>query len=153
MVCSIAAEWPKRLETRLAASWSVRSCSPDFRMSTRVSGRFQSTMTGGEDGREGLTAALSRHDKSLARPGKTRGVRAGYGAASPPQGSPSIMGLLFGSAFLGASLTVALAWFWFRDLELALLLAPTGGILVGLAAALLPKALAALGELPRTCRR
>jgi hypothetical protein len=81
------------------------------------------------------------------------GVRAGYGAASPPQGSPSIMGLLFGSAFLGASLTVALAWFWFRDLELALLRAPTGGILVGLAAALLPKALAALGELPRTCRR
>jgi hypothetical protein len=42
------------------------------------------------------------------------------------------MGFLFGSAFLGASLTVALAWLWLRDLELALLLAPTGGILAAL---------------------
>ena len=42
------------------------------------------------------------------------------------------MGFLFGTAFLGASLTVVLAWFWFRDLELALLLAPTGGILAAL---------------------
>jgi hypothetical protein len=46
------------------------------------------------------------------------------------------MGFLFGTAFLGASLTVALAWFWFRDLELALLLAPTGGILAALVVAL-----------------
>ena len=42
------------------------------------------------------------------------------------------MGLLLGTAFLGASLTVALAWLWLRDLELALLLAPTGGILAAL---------------------
>jgi hypothetical protein len=42
------------------------------------------------------------------------------------------MGFVFGTAFLGASLTVALAWLWFRDLELALLLAPTGGILAAL---------------------
>jgi hypothetical protein len=42
------------------------------------------------------------------------------------------MGFLFGSAFLGASLTVALAWLWLRDLELALLLAPIGGILAAL---------------------
>jgi hypothetical protein len=41
-----------------------------------------------------------------------------------------IMGFLVGSAFLSASLTVVLAWLWLRDLELALLLAPTGGMLV-----------------------
>ena len=59
-----------------------------------------------------------------------------------------LIGYLIGSAFLGASLTVGLAFLWLRDLELALLLAPTGGILAAAIVAIVVKAPAMLEELP-----
>jgi hypothetical protein len=49
---------------------------------------------------------------------------------------PSLMALLLGSTFLGASLTVvAVTWLCFSDVELALLLAPTGGIVAAIVVA------------------
>ena len=56
VLCSTGANFvtePKRRVMSSVASWSVRRRSPVFRMSTRVSGRVQSTMAGGEDGRGG----------------------------------------------------------------------------------------------------
>ena len=51
------------------------------------------------------------------------------------------MGFLVGSAFLGASLTVALAWLWLRDLEFALVVAPAGASVAALIATLIAEML------------
>jgi hypothetical protein len=51
------------------------------------------------------------------------------------------MGLLFGSAFLGAAAMVAVIWFWLRDLEFALLFAPVGASVAALIATVIAEVL------------
>jgi len=64
------------------------------------------------------------------------------------------MGLLFGSAFLGAAAMVAVIWFWLRDLEFALLSAPVGASVAALIASLGlgPRSGLCIGG-PWTCRK
>ena len=62
------------------------------------------------------------------------------------------MGLLFGSAFLGAAAMVAVIWFWLRDLEFAILFAPVGASVAALIATLFAEVLDARRK-GRTGRR
>jgi hypothetical protein len=51
------------------------------------------------------------------------------------------MGLLLGFASLGAAAMVAVIWFWLRDLEFALVVAPAGASVAALIATLIAEML------------
>jgi MFS family permease len=61
--------------------------------------------------------------------------------ASPPPARSFVIGLLLGSAFLGAAATVAVIWFWLRDLGFALVIAPVGASVAALIATVIAEVL------------
>ena len=62
------------------------------------------------------------------------------------------MGLLLGFASLGAAAMVAVIWFWLRDLEFALVVAPAGASVAALIATLIAEMLDARRWRPQGAR-
>ena len=62
------------------------------------------------------------------------------------------MGLLLGFASLGAAVMVAVIWFWLRDLEFALVVAPVGASVAALIATLIAEMLDARRWRPQGAR-